>query len=129
MGKTRVLVVDDSEDFLRFAAALLGEQYEVEVAETAEDAFALIRLRRPDVLLLDLMMPGISGLEILRLLKSDGGLQGITVMIVSAARIDQAARHQLVRSMGVHDILAKPFGAAEFAGRVHALTELRTSMS
>ncbi|MBI3547931.1 MAG: response regulator transcription factor [Elusimicrobia bacterium] len=120
--KTRVLVVDDSAEFLRLVAAFLGGDYEVEVAETAEDAFALIRLRKPDVLLLDLMMPGISGFDILRLLKSGQALSGVTVMIVSACTLDASARSQLIRSMGVHDILAKPFAGSELAGRVAALS-------
>jgi CheY-like chemotaxis protein len=105
MTKGRVLVVDDDPDIRAFVElALEDEGYEV---ASAVDGEALVQAREqhPDVILLDLMMPGMDGVEVSRRLRDDPATAAIPVIVMSAHDRIRA----LAAQMAVQDRLPKPF--------------------
>jgi len=119
-----VLVVDDS-DTVRMSLRhhLEGAGYQVREAAHGQDALALARSAGPDVVLLDLEMPGIDGREILAVFQREEMLASIPVVVVSSHR----RVHEVVESMeaGAHDFLAKPFEPAELLARVRAAARVK----
>ena len=108
-GRSVVLVVDDDYDIREaLSDVLASEGYSVVTA--ADGGEALERLRggiRPDVMLLDLMMPRVSGVEVIDALRKDESLRQIPVVVCSANRGYGAD------DLGVHDVLRKPVGVEE----------------
>ena len=81
----RVLVVDDEEDVLRLARIILESGgYEVATASSGEEALRMVEEDRPDLVLLDVVMPGLSGLDVCRLLRRDKETQGIPIIMFMA---------------------------------------------
>ena len=105
----RVLAVDDNEDFLMLIAEALGDEgYDVVTCRRPRDAYSLAKSTRPDVILLDVLMPVMNGWEVLNLFLLDRGLRSTPVILMTAAEAD--VRRKLAR-IEAHDIsiLAKPF--------------------
>lgn len=114
MSGARVLVVDDEPQVLRaLRLALTGYGYQVETAATGEEALELIGRHLPDVVLLDLMLPGIDGLEVCRRLRARADLP----IIVLSARGEERLKVQALDE-GADDYLTKPFGMDELLARV-----------
>jgi len=115
--RPRILVVDDDE---RIAAsvrrALIYEGYDVDVAHDGETALDAARQTRPDLAVLDVMLPGIDGVEVCRRLRSDGD---IPVLMLTA----RDAVPDRVRGLdaGADDYLVKPFAYEELLARVRSL--------
>ena len=117
--KTRVLVIDDEPQILRALRINLSVRgYEVTTAATGEEALRSAADHRPDVIVLDLGLPDMSGIEVL------GGLRGwlTAPVIVLSARTDSADKVEALDA-GADDYVTKPFGMDEFLAR------LRTSIS
>jgi CheY-like chemotaxis protein len=116
---TRVLICDD-EPLLRqlMRVALLGD-YEFEEAATVEEAIDLAGAFRPDVALIDVMMPGGSGLEIVRHLKSEPDLRHARCVVVSAFSGDDDRRE--ATDSGAEAFVAKPFDPDELSATVASL--------
>jgi two-component system, OmpR family, response regulator MprA len=113
----RILVVDDDPMVATTIQRVLRpEGYDVEVALGGEAALEQAHARRPDLVVLDLMMPGVDGLEVCRQLRADGSLP----ILMLTARSGTADR---VRGLdtGADDYLVKPFAYAELLARVRAL--------
>ena len=106
-GKWRVLVVDD-EEAARYGMrrALGGFDYEVEEAGNVEEARKVVSARRPDLLLLDVNLPGVSGLEYLRELAAEAESAPLVVM-VTAYGSERVAVEAI--KAGAYDYLSKPF--------------------
>jgi PAS domain S-box-containing protein len=122
----RILLADDNADMRDYLKRLLSQHYEVEAV--AEGAAVLARMRQqlPDLVLTDVMMPGIDGFEVLRSLRSDPATQNIPVILLSA-RAGEEARIEGLEA-GADDYLTKPFSARELLARVEAnlkLSQLR----
>ena len=116
----RVLVVEDDMDFLQLLVIFLsrlGDGIEVAAAETGAAALEEVSKRVPDLIILDLMLPGMDGLSILERLKQDRRTAGVPVLVVSGyeAGVKKAGL------AGAKDILVKPFDEALFASKVGAL--------
>ncbi len=111
-----VLVVDDNPDLRNFMARLLGQDYEVATAVDGAAGFAAARARRPDAIVSDVMMPGTNGVELVRLLRADGALAAVPVILVSARAGEEATVGGL--EAGADDYLVKPFSALELRARV-----------
>ncbi len=86
-----ILVVDDEESLCELMAEVLAETNEVIKAYNGEEALQLARQHRPDIIVSDIMMPQMSGLELLKALRSDEKTQQIPVILLSAASPKQAA--------------------------------------
>lgn len=102
----RILVVDDEPDFCEAISDFLVEKgYQVRVANNGTDALSAYKLERHDVVLLDVEMPGISGLETLRELKAID--PDVCVIIVTG--VLEKGLHRMVMTEGAFDYITKPF--------------------
>jgi two-component system phosphate regulon response regulator PhoB/two-component system alkaline phosphatase synthesis response regulator PhoP len=119
MSRT-IAVLDDEEDILELLKLHLGNAgFLVAVFSDPEGLFAYLRSHAPDLVILDLMLPGIDGLEVFRLLKRSESWSGIPVIMLTA-RAGEADR-VLGLEMGADDYLIKPFSARELTARVRAV--------
>jgi two-component system phosphate regulon response regulator PhoB len=118
-GKT-ILVVDDNEAIARIIERhLTAAGHIVLTAGDGRRALELAAARQPDCVLLDIMMPDISGLEVLRRLKSDPATAPIPVILVTAKSEDDDAERG--RSEGASDYVTKPFSAAQIVEAVRTV--------
>jgi two-component system KDP operon response regulator KdpE len=124
MSLGRVLVVDDDLQIRRaLRATLAGRDYEVHDARTGEEAIEFLRQNRLDLVLLDVNMPGMSGLEACRQIRSSSEI-AIIMLTVSDAEEDKVA----ALDAGADDYVTKPFGTPELLARMRAaLRRLPTS--
>ncbi len=112
----RILVVDDNADMRRYLRRILQEQWKVDTAIDGMSALEKVRKSPPDLVIADLMMPGLDGLSLLGALRDDRKLAEIPVMVLSARANEDASIDAL--SAGADDYLPKPFAARELVARV-----------
>ena len=106
---TRIMVVNDSMEFLQLMEELLtGEGYEVSLVETGAGTRAAAQQIRPDLLILDVRLPDMSGFEVLNLLRLDPETQSTPVLLCTAAVRDVQAQEQVLQERGI-PVLFKPF--------------------
>lgn len=120
MMPAKILVVDDEPDVCSVLHLLLSRSgYGVVAASSGMECLVKARGERPDLILLDIMMPEMDGWETLKLLKLDGATSQIPVVIVSA----RAEPKDKIRGLqeGAVDYITKPFGAREILERVEAI--------
>ena len=115
---TRVLLVEDNPDLaFGLRASLEVEGYDVVQAETGPAGLAAASDAAPDLVVLDLMLPGMNGYEVLRRLRGNGGEMPVLIL---TARGEEAGKVQGFR-LGADDYVVKPVGVLEFLARVDAL--------
>jgi diguanylate cyclase (GGDEF)-like protein len=122
----KVLVVDDRYDNVKLLAYELVDQgYEVLTAFNGPQALELARTGRPDVILLDIMMPGMDGVEVCNRLKKDLDLRSIPVIMVSAREMEE----DVIRGLdaGAHDYVTKPFNNQIVMARVRSAARAKES--
>ena len=113
----RIVVADDEADIRRLVVFTLRRQgYTIFEAGAGDAALALIRQEKPDLAVLDVMMPGLTGLEVAQALQSDPTTASIPVIMLSAK--GQAAEVQAGLASGAGAYLIKPFNREELVGRV-----------
>lgn len=121
-----VLVVDDIARNLRLLGSMLTEKhYEVLFASSGEKALERVAARKPDLILLDLMMPGMDGLELSRRLKADPEFMEIPIIFVTAAGETGIATQAM--EAGAVDFVTKPFNKDELLARVRVHVRLKRS--
>jgi DNA-binding response OmpR family regulator len=104
----RILIVDDDPVIVRLLQINFRlEGYEVDTASRGEDALEKVRANRPDVVILDVMMPGIDGWEVCRQLKESPAVRHIPVIFLSARAQDED--RQRGYALGVDEYVTKPF--------------------
>jgi two-component system phosphate regulon response regulator PhoB len=116
----RILVIDDEPDLLELVRLNLDQAgYRVETAETGGEALELVRSSPPDLIVLDLMLPDISGTEVCRQIRSDPDLARIPVIMLTAKadEVDRVVGFEL----GADDYVTKPFSPRELTLRVRAV--------
>lgn len=115
---SRILVVDDDPKITAFLRrALVLEGYEVAVAQTGADGLRSVAEAPPDLVILDIMMPGIDGMEVCRRLRAAG--EGMPVLLLTAR--DAVSDRVKGLDAGADDYLVKPFALEELLARVRAL--------
>jgi DNA-binding response OmpR family regulator len=116
-SKRRVLVVeDDASIALGLRINLEGEGYLVDVAEDGERGLELVRKEAPDLVILDVMLPRMNGLEVLQVIRREGRQMPIIILSARNAEMDKVTGLEL----GAEDYVAKPFSLAELLARVRA---------
>jgi PAS domain S-box-containing protein len=122
-----ILVVDDNSDIRRlFSTCLRGEGYEVLEAETGAEGLHLAQTRSPDLVLLDVRLPDISGVEICRQIKNDPKLKDVFVALCSGEATSDEHKVSGLQT-GADEYLIKPFGIQELLARVQTLVRLRNT--
>ena len=120
MTRTRILVVDDEEDIRELVRLNLAkESFEILDCESGEQALSLSRAKQPDLIVLDLMLPGIDGLEVCKRLKADPKTAAIPVVILTAKGEEADVVAGL--EIGAEDYMVKPFSGKVLAARVRRL--------
>jgi len=116
----RILVVDDDQGIVRLVRAYLEQNgYEVLVAYDGETALHIVRRERPDLVLLDLMLPGRDGLDVTRVVRGDTGLAAMPIIMLTARVEDHDKIVGL--ELGADDYVTKPFSPRELASRIRAV--------
>ncbi len=120
MADTRILVVEDEQpirDLIAFGLRRAG--CDVALAEHSQSALASVGDRRPDLILIDWMLPDMSGLELVRQLRRDANTRDIPIMMLTA-RAEEADKVAGLES-GADDYITKPFSARELIARIQAV--------
>lgn len=117
----RVLVVDDEGDIRGLVHDILtGSGYEVFMASTGEEALSKAVTYKPDLIILDVVMPGMSGLEVCRLIKAKPSLKGTRILIVSA--LWREVDKKLIAEAGADGYLRKPFSINDILSKIDELS-------
>ena len=126
-SKPRLLVVDDQPVNIQILFSIFSADYEVFMATSGEQALQLCTQRQPDLVLLDVMMPGMDGHEVCRRLKADPASQDIAVIFVTAQ--NDPAQESCGLELGAVDFISKPVNAAVVRARVGAHLLLRQALA
>ena len=121
----KILIVDDETDLLKLLDfSMRGAGFETVLARNGKEALAMARQQKPDLILLDLMLPDIQGIDVCRSLKVDPLTRSIPIIMVTAksAEIDRVVGFEL----GADDYVSKPFSPRELVLRVRALLKRTT---
>jgi DNA-binding response OmpR family regulator len=120
----RILIADDNPQNADLLEAHLdGTGFDTKVAYNGEDTLAAAAAWKPDLILLDVMMPKLSGFEVCRRLRADPATKGVAILMVTA--LDQANDVEAAVEAGTDDFLTKPINKTELLLRVRAMLESR----
>jgi len=120
MANSFILVVDDEEDILELVRYNLSKNgYEVDGAATGEEALSKVRDRQPDLIVLDLMLPGIDGLDVCKMLKADPKTEMVPIIMLTAKSEDADIVAGL--ELGADDYVVKPFSPRVLLARLRAV--------
>jgi two-component system, OmpR family, alkaline phosphatase synthesis response regulator PhoP len=124
MVKEKILVVDDEEDILELVRYnLVKEGYQVQGVTSGEVALAKVREDRPDLIVLDLMLPGVDGLDVCRRLRSGADTAGVPIVMLTAKTEDADVVTGL--ELGADDYVTKPFSPRVLLARIRAVLRRR----
>ncbi|HEY9801941.1 MAG TPA: hybrid sensor histidine kinase/response regulator [Leptolyngbyaceae cyanobacterium] len=119
-----ILVIDDEPDNFDVVETLLdGENYQLHYAPSGQQAIARLNTFQPDVILLDVMMPNLDGMEVCRRIKADPQWQAVPIIMVTAL----TAKEDLARCIaaGADDFISKPVNSVELRARVHSMLRIK----
>jgi len=118
MGEKKILVVDDAETILMMERMILGKSYTVVTAKDGEKALAVAASEKPDLIILDIVMPNMDGFEVCRRIKSDENTKSIPVIMVTT-KGDSSNVEKGFQS-GCNDYVTKPISGAELLSKVRS---------
>lgn len=118
----KVVVIDDDDGMRELMCLLLRERYEVSSANNGASGLEVVRAMRPDLLVLDLLMPVMHGFEVCRRLRADPELKSIKILISSSKSYQHDVR-TVIEETGADDYIVKPFQVDEFNRRVDMMAE------
>ncbi|MBI2712659.1 MAG: response regulator transcription factor [Bdellovibrio sp.] len=118
MGKSTILIIEDNSDTRRFLEAMLCKEFEIIAAENAVIGIEYARTKSPDLILLDIMLPILSGYDACSLLKKDEKTKRIPIIFLSAKNTVPNITQGLTQ--GADDYMGKPFDYKELVARIHA---------
>jgi CheY-like chemotaxis protein len=125
-GKSRILLIDDESSSVLLLRRFLEPAYDLRISPSGEDALRIINDWPPDLILLDIELPGISGIETCRRISGDPRYANIPIIMVTARTEDEDLRQGL--ESGAIDYIRKPFSQTELKARVKSALRLRESM-
>ena len=118
MAKSKILIVDDNEKIVNLVGAYLKKDgYRVLTAYDGLQALELARHRQPDLMILDLLLPGMDGLDVCRVLRAEGNEVPIIMLTAKTTEVDKLIGLEL----GADDYVTKPFSPRELVARVRAV--------
>ncbi len=123
MEKSTILVVDDAPENIDILVALLQEEYAIKVAINGEKALEICYSSPPDLILLDIMMPGMDGYEVCSCLKANEETRDIPVIFISA--LHEKVNEERGITLGALDYITKPFSPSIVKARVHNHLQLK----
>jgi two-component system phosphate regulon response regulator PhoB len=126
MSGENILVVEDEEDILELVSYnLLKEGFQVAGANSGERALEAVKNRTPDLMILDLMLPGVDGLEVCRIMKKNPGTESIPIIMLTA----KSEEGDIVKGLeyGADDYVTKPFSPKVLIARVKAVLRRLTA--
>lgn len=113
-----ILVVDDEPHLVELEKSILeSEKYNVISAENGEQALKILEKKSPDLVILDMMMPGMSGREVCENIRKNQKTKDLKVIFVTVARFSEIGK-EILTEMNVLDYITKPFDNDEFVSRV-----------
>jgi two-component system, cell cycle response regulator DivK len=116
----RILVVEDQEDNRQIIRDMLtATDYELTEAANGEEALAAVARERPDLILMDIQLPGIDGYEATRRIKADPSLNSIPIIAVTSYAL--SGEEQKARAAGCDDYVAKPYSPRLFLAKIREL--------
>jgi DNA-binding response OmpR family regulator len=122
----KILIIDDTIEHIKILISLLADQHEVFFAKSGEEGLAMLPSIMPDLILLDIVMPGMDGFEVCRLIKGDRKWQETPLVFISVQGADADETKGL--ELGAIDYIAKPFNPAIVRARINNHLQLRTAM-
>lgn len=126
MKKETILIVDDEEDILELIRYNLEQEgYHIFCAETGESGLKIAKTKLPDIIILDLMLPGINGLDVARILKNTKETRDIPIIMLTAK--NEEVDMILGLEMGADDYITKPFSPRVLLARIRAVSRRRAS--
>jgi CheY-like chemotaxis protein len=125
---SRILVVDDSSTNIVLLEAILnGQGYEIETAQSVKEAYQIIKKETVNLILLDLLMPRVSGYDFLKEIKSNDGTKDIPVIIVSAVADAENRRKSI--ELGALDFINKPIDIQYFIEKIETILKRKEPVS
>ncbi|MEE4254054.1 MAG: HD domain-containing phosphohydrolase [Desulfuromusa sp.] len=123
-GKKQILIVDDTSSNIDTLIAVLGDEYDLRVAVDGETALQTLQSDNlPDLILLDIMMPGMDGYEVCSRLKSSSRTRGIGIIFLTA--LAESSEQEKGLNLGAEDYITKPFDPAIVKARIRTQLELK----
>jgi excisionase family DNA binding protein len=128
-GKRKVLLVDDDTDLVELMTKVLEEdgRFEVRVATTGFDAGMMVKEYRPDIIVLDVMLPDINGKEVCHRVRADINMEEVRILCISG--MVEEDRIGELRMAGADDFLHKPFEIEELIDRMCSLLEMEPAQA
>jgi excisionase family DNA binding protein len=125
-GKRKVLVVDDDEELVELITDVLESdgRFEVRIANNGFDAGMMVKEYRPDLIVLDVMLPDINGKEVCQRVRSDESLDGVRIICISGMVEDDKIDE--LKQAGADDFLHKPFEVEQLINRMCAQLDIET---
>ena len=122
MAKARILIVEDEPNIVESLSFILGRAgFEVDTISDGAEAMERLRRQSFSALVLDIMLPGMNGLDVLKAIRSDNALSSLPVMVLTAK--GQASDRRAAEAIGADAFVTKPFSNAEVVERVSRLAE------
>jgi putative two-component system response regulator len=115
-GKNRLLIVDDEPTNIHILSNILSDDYEIRAANNGERAIEAAKSQAPDLILLDMIMPGLDGLQVCKLLQDDEATKDIPVIFVTS--MSDPANEELGLRAGAVDYISKPVSPPIVKARV-----------
>ena len=112
----KILIVDDEMSIRLLASSILGEDYIVLEASNGEEAMSIARSQKPDLILMDILMPKVDGYSACHAIKKDAATSAIPVVMVTA--LGQELNKKLAERVGADGYVVKPFGVNDLRGTV-----------
>lgn len=124
---SRILVVDDSSTNIVLLEAILnGQGYQIETAQSVKEAYQIIRKEEVSLILLDLLMPRVSGFDFLKEIKNNDATKEIPVIIVSAVADPENKKKSM--ELGALDFINKPIDIQDFIERIDAILKKKKTI-